>query len=118
MGIFTTKSQGQLATDNIAAATVGPAAAETDTTNAFIANPLARSTRGYIIRIKAVFTLVIAAAPNPCNIRETAKAAKESDSAQASDVTLNKSNPVIYTFRYPHISPTDERDNNDTVMAS
>lgn len=95
MGIFTTKSQGQLATDNIAAATVGPAAAETDTTNAFMANPLAKSTRGYMIRIKAVFTLVMAAAPNPCNVREMVNVTKESDNAQANDVKLNNNNPAV-----------------------
>ena len=46
IGILIAKSQGQFATDRMAAATVGPAAAETETTNALIPIPLARNRDG------------------------------------------------------------------------
>ena len=46
-----------------------------------------------MIRSNAVFTLVMAAAPNPCNIRAAVSIQNESAKAQMADVILNSKIP-------------------------
>ena len=60
----------------------------------------------------------MAAAPKPCSVRAIISVNKESDKAQAKEVQLNNSNPFFYTFRYPQISPIDDNDSKEIVIAN
>jgi len=71
-----------------------------------------------MIRNKAVLTLTIAAAPNPCNARAAVNVNIESDSAHKKEVKVNKPSPRIYILRYPHISPMEEKERSDIIMAT
>ena len=60
----------------------------------------------------------MAAAPKPCSVRAIISVNKESDKAQAKEVQLNNSNPIVYTYRYPQISPIDDNDSKEIVIAN
>src|SRR5690349_21621174 len=65
IGTFIANNQGHEAIARIAAATLGPAADDIDTTTDTIAMPRPNCRRGYVKRTRAVLTLIIPAAPTP-----------------------------------------------------
>ena len=117
-GMFMMNSQGHSPTDSTAEASDGPATAEIATTVALMPMPRPRRFRGYITRIRVVFTLVIAAAPIPCAAREMTSVVSEPESAQATDETVKRVRPPIYIFLYPIMSPRAENESRVTIMAS
>src|SRR3954468_11489297 len=64
-GTLMANRYGHVAADKMAAARVGPTAAETATTRAFKPMPRPSRARGYVKRTNAALTLIIPAAPKP-----------------------------------------------------
>ncbi|GKP17925.1 hypothetical protein NUKP16_15220 [Klebsiella quasipneumoniae] len=66
--------------------------------------------------ISAVLTLIIAAAPNPCNERESIKKNRLFDRPHINDETRKTLSPVIYTLRYPITSPSEAKGSSIDII--
>ena len=87
-GTCTANSQGQDATDRIAAATDGPAAEDPATTRALKPMPRPSEARGKMKRTSAPFTLMMPAPPKPCSTRPMTSTGSDGASAQISEAAV------------------------------
>src|SRR5450830_1644298 len=117
-GTLMANSQGQSATLSTSEATVGPTAKNTPTTSAFMPTPRPRREAGYSSRIKAMFTLMMAAAPMPCRPRARASKVSVGASAQASEARVKKARPPMNTRRGPIRSPSAAKGSSRATVAN